>query len=232
LHRDLESSPIAARVPELLGFEETASEACLVESFLGGFPLSSRSASPRDDAIALEWLLGFREALSSTPGPIARFEIEAALRLAVPFLEDEAAQRRLAERLAPLLTVPVPRALVHGDFNPHNVHRDPADGGLFVVDWEDARENEPVTEDVFHYEAVAAFIGRPLDPMLVRSVLARLSVPAEMEEPLRLYYLARSPHRHSARDGRATGEESVERWVRLLRLALAPETAPRGIHVA
>ena len=222
----IEHSTLAHQVPRLLGWDETESEACLVETFLAGVPLAGRFASASGLADALDWLVRFHEAAHPHPtiAPISRNAVESALTACESLIPDEATRLGVEREIRALQGRPAPHGLVHGDFNPHNVLRE--GNALSVIDWEDAHQDGLVSDDVFDFIAVAEFIGRPVPPEVASATLRRLGVPEEIERALRLQFLVRALGREAARDANAGTSESSEyreRWVRVVRREIEAE---------
>jgi phosphotransferase family enzyme len=207
-------TPLAARVPRLLGWDETESEACLVETFLAGDPLSGRFAPASAIGGALEWLVAFHEIAVPRSSLLRTDEVDAA-RAAAERLLPEELRASVRRELSELEGRRIPRGPVHGDFNPHNVHRD---GDQFsVVDWEDSADDGVVSDDVFEYSAVAEFIERPVPREIETHALRRLGVTVDLERPLRVRFLLLALARDAARGSAAVSSEPTERWVRAIR---------------
>jgi len=75
---------------------------------------------------------------------------------------------RLREELGP---VRLPLSLCHRDFAPWNTRVGPR--GLFVFDWDGAREGTTPLYDLFHFQAIQAALFDRRDPLSDRSLLRR-----------------------------------------------------------
>ncbi|MBI1852932.1 MAG: aminoglycoside phosphotransferase family protein [Planctomycetes bacterium] len=222
----IEHSTLASQVPRLLGWDETESEACLVETFLAGIPLAGRFASTNESGLAdaLDWLARFHEAARLRIAPISRDAVESALTACESLIPDDATRQCVEREIRSLQGRPAPHGFVHGDFNPHNVLRE--GNALSVIDWEDSHVDGLVSDDVFDFTAVAEFIGRPVAREVASATLRRLGVPEEIERALRLQFLVRALGREAARDSSAATSETSEyreRWVRVVRREIEVE---------
>ncbi len=218
---------LEADVPRLLGFEESDQEASLLESFLGGTPLSSRGARARDAGEALDWLVRFHSLSPLGERTIGRGEISQVLGAAESRLSSATAAVALGHRLSALEGRSVPSGLIHGDFNPHNVLRDGA--SLRIIDWEDSVREGLASDDVFRYEAVAGFLGRPVPAQATSRALCALGVASDLEGPLRAHYLSRVAASETPRDPAAPVDEAVVCWVRALSREL--DSSPEGAAI-
>jgi aminoglycoside phosphotransferase (APT) family kinase protein len=224
LHEAIGRCPLAARVPRLLGYEESDSETILVETFVAGMPLSARLAKPDGAADALEWLVRFHEVSRSRPQRIEASDLAAAARAAAPHLGDPTLEPVLAERIAPLEGLLLPHGLVHGDFEPRNILRDSP--GLGVIDWEESQDGALVSDDVLRYAASAEILGIPLARSAVSATLRRLGVAPDQEPALRLHFLARAAAQAAAlcdAPADADSQDDGARWSAALRRAIGSE---------
>jgi hypothetical protein len=213
-----ESAALGGAVPEVLGqFAWQGGKVLLITggpSRPGPRHLSSMHARFCENAF-----LSFAKGCVFSEGPMWARMTETLHRL-TPELPDplpayyDQALRQLEQALG---SVPLPLSLAHRDFAPWNTRSGPT--GLFVFDWERAREGMIPLYDIFHFWAIqAALFGwrRHLpDRRFLHDLLGRLW--PEAHQYLRWLYLAylvdMSLDYSEARVvAPAVGEERVCRW--------------------